>query len=182
MLPILIIAAVYLWFNRPDIVSQIAGGVNERLEGYTTPFAQSLISTDVAPIGSRLNPRLHQYTTFAVTLPEGATQADADAIINNRLPSRNLPLRMHGFSNGVLWVTSITNDDAELAGFENYLLSIPGASVVETDSQTVRYYLIAGNWVSELDLDAWIADCPRQKALNPTAFGDNECPSSTWDW
>jgi hypothetical protein len=182
MLPLLIIAAAYLWFNRPDLVSQIAGGINVRPDGYTTPFAQSLISTELAPLGSRFNPRLMTYTTFAVELPEGTTQAQADEIINNRLPSRNLPLRMHGFSNGTLWVTSITNDAAEVAGFENYLRNVPGAVVTQTDSQTVKYYTIAGQSVSELDLDAWIADCPRQKMLNPTAFGDNECPTSSWDW
>ncbi len=176
MLPILIIAAVYIWFNRPDIVSTIAGGLNYDAAGLTsgnTPFAQSLISTEISPMGSSANPRLMTYTSYAVRLPDGATQADADYVINNR--GSNIPLRSFQFADRTLYLTVITNDADELAGFDRYLRSIAGAAVTVTGSRTVRYYLLADSWVSEDDADAFIADCPRQKLLNP---GMGECPTS----
>lgn len=129
-----------------------------------------------APYGSRLNPRLMTYTTFNLALTPGATQANADAVINNR--GSNIPIRAFGFSNGVLTLTVITNNAAELSQFTSYLNSASGVvSVAVSSTQVVRYYLIVGNWVSELDLAAWLADCPRQRALNPNSF-TGPCPAT----
>jgi|CXWL01.1.fsa_nt_gi hypothetical protein len=167
----------YLYKEKPEILSQFTGGANWDKDGVTsgnTPFAQGLISTRIAPLGSKLNPRLMTYTDYVITLPAGSTDSDAQDVARNR--GSNIALKDFQYSNGIVYLTVITNDAPELAGFDANLRS-RYANVQKTGQRTVKYYLIANSWIAESEVQAFIADCARQKTLNPNV-GMGDCPTS----
>lgn len=129
-----------------------------------------------APIGSTLNPRVMWYTTFTLHLRPGTTEPEADRIILERGTNSAIRSKVYSPAGPTLTVT-IANDQPTQADDQLiYFQSRPEVvSAVQGTPQPVNYYLAAGAWVSERDYAAFVADCPRQRALN-SHLPWGECP------